>query len=135
MISIRKKLLTNIIYMVVIVFFALLVLFLLFFDKRHNSSNISGVEIEKGIQYIDITAKAGYFPRIIEAQNGIETKLRVITQNSFDCSLALRIPSLGISNNLPATGETVIPLGVFKKGDVLEGTCSMGMYGFKINFK
>ena len=90
------------------------------------------VRVEDGVQIVDLRAKVGFSPRVSTVKAGIPTTLRVSTSGTFDCSSALRIPSLDISKNLPPTGETHIALGELKPG-TLDGTCSMGMYPFQLN--
>jgi plastocyanin domain-containing protein len=92
------------------------------------------VEIRDGVQYITITARAGYSPKVSSAQAGIPTKLVIRTNGTYDCSLALVIRSIGYQKILSQTGEETIDLGIPEKG-TLQGTCSMGMYNFKINFE
>lgn len=92
------------------------------------------VQITDGIQYITITAKGGYSPKVTQATAGIPTVLQVETKGTFDCSSALLIPGLDVSMYLPASGITDIDLGTPESG-TLEGTCSMGMYRFDINFQ
>ena len=91
------------------------------------------VKIENGIQVVNINAKGGFFPRTSLAKAGVETVLKINTSGTFDCSSVVRIPSLGVSKNLPATGVTEISLGKQSAGD-LYGTCGMGMYPFTIKF-
>ncbi len=88
----------------------------------------------EGKQIVELTAKGGYSPASVNAEAGKDTVLRIKTNNTFDCSAALVIPSLKISRMLPATGTTDIALGVQSAGSKVEGTCSMGMYRFSINF-
>lgn len=90
------------------------------------------VSIVDGTQIVTLQAKGGYQPRVSTVKAGIPTILRVNTTGTFDCSSALRIPSLKISKNLPASGTTDIALGELKPG-TLDGTCSMGMYPFQLN--
>jgi plastocyanin domain-containing protein len=92
------------------------------------------VEIRDGVQYITIDAKGGYSPRASSAQADIPTKLIVKTDGTYDCSAALVIRSVGYQKILPQTGEEVIDIGTAQKGTSLQGTCSMGMYNFTINF-
>jgi len=92
------------------------------------------IEIKDGVQYITINAKGGYSPRVSSAQAGIPTKLIMKTNGTFDCSAALVIRSLGYQKILPQTGEEIIDIGTSQKGTTLQGTCSMGMYSFTINF-
>ena len=92
------------------------------------------IGIRDGVQYITINARGGYSPRISSAQAGIPTKLIVKTNGTYDCSAALVIRSVGYQKILPQTGEEIIDLGTSQKGTSLQGTCSMGMYNFTINF-
>lgn len=93
------------------------------------ADNISVVD---GQQIVEITAKAGYTPRVSEVKAGVPTILRVDTQGTFDCSSQIRIPSLDISRSLPPSGVTDIALGTLAPG-VLHGSCGMGMYPFQLN--
>src|SRR3989344_4919427 len=92
------------------------------------------VEIKNGVQYITIDAKSGYSPKIALAKGGIPTKLIVKTNGTYDCSASLVIRSVGFQKILPQTGEIEIDIGIPKAGEPLQGTCSMGMYNFVINF-
>ena len=94
---------------------------------------VQNVEIRDGVQYVTITAKGGYMPRVSNAQAGIPTKLVMNTTGTFDCSSSLSIPELNLRQMLPQNGETEIDLGIRKVGK-LQGLCSMGMYNFEINF-
>lgn len=87
-----------------------------------------------GRQIINVAAKGGYQPAVITAESNKETTLIVNTNNTFDCSSAFTIPKLGVSKNLPPSGKTEFNLGSFNPGDELDGTCTMGMYSFKIKF-
>lgn len=89
---------------------------------------------EGDTQIVQITAKGGYSPTLVQASANKDTILRVKTVNTFDCSSALSIPSLGISRILPPTGTTDVRIGVQKSGTQISGTCSMGMYNFSIKF-
>ncbi|MEK7091555.1 MAG: cupredoxin domain-containing protein [Patescibacteria group bacterium] len=94
----------------------------------------NNVTIVDGRQIIEIQAKGGYQPRVSVAKAGLPTILRFKTKGTFDCSTAVRIPSLNLDKNLPLTGETDLDLGQPKVG-VLAGTCGMGMYPFSIDFQ
>ncbi len=94
---------------------------------------VNNVSVVDGKQIIDLTAKGGYSPLESVAKAGIPTILRVSTKGTFDCSSAIRIPSMDISMNLPASGVTEIDLGSPQLG-TLQGTCGMGMYPFAIDF-
>ncbi len=99
-----------------------------------TSDKISKVSDDLGTQIIEVKAKGGYFPQIIEAEANKNTILRVTTMNTFDCSASFSIPKYRISKVLPPTGTTDFEIGSHNPGEVLDGTCSMGMYGFKIKF-
>ena len=87
-----------------------------------------------GKQIVDIRVRGGYQPRISTAKAGIPTILRFETNNTFDCSSSIRIPSLNISKGLPQTGSTDIDAGT-PQISTLQGTCGMGMYQFQVNFQ
>jgi plastocyanin domain-containing protein len=91
------------------------------------------VEIRDGIQYVTINAKGGYSPRVSNAEANIPTKLIVKTDGTYDCSSSLVIRSINYQKILPQIGEEVIDLGTPQTG-TFQGTCSMGMYNFVINF-
>lgn len=91
--------------------------------------------IKDGIQYVTITARGGYSPRVSNAKAGIPTKLVIKTNGTYDCSAALIIRSLSFQKMLPNTGETIIDAGTPKAGDVIKGVCGMGMYNFSVNFQ
>jgi plastocyanin domain-containing protein len=100
-----------------------------------RSDSVAGLaSVPEGAQVIEISAKGGYEPASQIAKAGVPTVLRVKTDGAYDCSTALRIPSLRVSKQLPPTGETLIDLGTQQAG-TLRGTCSMGMYSFAIDFQ
>ncbi len=98
-----------------------------------SNSNQNNVTVLNGTQIITITAKGGYSPRTSTATSGMPTKLRFVTNGTFDCSSSVSIPSLNIGKQLAISGNTDIDVGVPKAG-ALQGTCGMGMYPFEINF-
>lgn len=100
-------------------------------DSVPAKDNMSVVD---GKQIIELRAKGGYAPRKSIAKAGVPTILRVNTNGTFDCSIAVRIPSMGISKNLQPTGVADIDLGSPAPGR-LQGTCAMGMYPFEIDFE
>lgn len=101
--------------------------------QQAENNSAQNVSIVDGKQVIEISAKGGYVPVESTAKAGIPTVLRVDTNGTFDCSSSVRIPSMQVSQNLPASGKTDIDLGSPKIG-LLQGTCSMGMYPFSVNF-
>lgn len=103
-------------------------------DREGLSVNENNVSIVDSKQIIEITARGGYQPRKSVAKAGMPTIIRFNTNGTFDCSSAVRIPSLDISRNLPQRGTTDIDIGSPKLG-ILYGTCGMGMFPFEIDFQ
>lgn len=111
---------------------------ILFFGTRTPRENVAqkpNTTIPAGTSVIDIVAKGGYAPKLTTAQANVPTMIRVTTKGTFDCSSSLSIPSLNYRTNLPPSGTTLINVPPQEPGTTLEGTCSMGMYNFAINFK
>lgn len=98
-----------------------------------GESATNNVSIVDGQQIIDITAKGGYTPRTTTAKAGIPTIIRFHTSGTFDCSSYIRIPSMGVSKNLPSTGTTDVAVTNPAAGALI-GMCGMGMYPFQVNF-
>ena len=113
---------------------------IIFFDSKNTNTPESGtvatevnnVEIRDGVQYVTITAKGGYSPSKTTIQPDLPTKLVVKTKGTFDCSAALVIRSIDYQKMLQPNGEEVIDIGTLASGEIFKGTCSMGMYNFKI---
>ncbi len=105
-------------------------------DKSTSSGSevaqSQNVEIKDGVQYVTVTAKGGYSPRITQIKGGIPTKLVVKTDGTYDCSASLVVRSVGFQKILQPTGEEVIDLGTPKSGEKVQGVCGMGMYNFQI---
>ncbi len=99
-----------------------------------TSTNANNVSIVDGKQIVEVSAKGGYHPKNSIAKGGIPTVLRFTTNGTFDCSSSVRIPSMGISKNLPPAGSTDIDLGSPQVA-TLQGVCGMGMYSFQIDFQ
>ena len=101
-------------------------------EMRADGNNVSVVD---GRQIIEIEAKAGYWPRYTLAEADIPSVLRILTNGTFDCSLALTIPALGYYDYLPSFGATDIQVPPQAAGTVLRGLCTMaGMYNFAVRF-
>lgn len=99
-----------------------------------SAGNPNNVSIVDGKQIVEIRAKGGYLPRKSVAVAGIPTILRFETSGTFDCSSAVRVPSLNISKILPQTGATDVEIGI-PEAKILQGSCGMGMYPFEVEFK
>jgi len=95
-------------------------------------AEIPNVEIKDGVQYVTVSARGGYSPRTSTIQPDMPTKLIMKTNGTYDCSASLAIRSVGFQKILQPTGEEIIDLGTPKAGEKIQGTCSMGMYGFEI---
>jgi Cu+-exporting ATPase len=87
-----------------------------------------------GKQIVDITARGGYSPRLVQAQAGRETVIRVSTKDTYDCSVSLVIPKLGYEKFLSPVGTEEIIVPAEKAKGTINGLCTMGMYSFKIVF-
>ena len=96
--------------------------------------SVPNVEVKDGIQYVTITARGGYIPKVSNAKAGIPTKLIMKTSGTFDCSSSLAIRSIGYQKILPQNGEEIIDIGTPVIGKPLQGVCGMGMYSFVVNF-
>ena len=127
---------TNKTTVISIIFAAVLIAGAIFLTGNKNPAGDGGsnVNIIDGKQIITISAKGGYAPRVTTAKADMPTVIKIDTKGTFDCSLALVIPSLGYRNNLPPSGETLIDIAPQKAGTKLQGLCAMGMYSFLINF-
>lgn len=92
------------------------------------------VEIRDGVQYVTVTARGGYSPRVSQLKGGLPTKLVIKTDGTYDCSASLVVRSVGFQKILQPNGEEVIDLGAPKSGEKVQGVCGMGMYNFVMNF-
>ena len=125
-----------------IIFAALIIGGSIMFSQQNNPVqntaagiiNVNNVSVSDGKQIVSVNVKGGYSPKKSVAKAEVPTTLRLITDGTYDCSSSIRIPSFGISKNLPQTGATDIDLGTPKAG-VINGTCGMGMYSFQISFE
>jgi plastocyanin domain-containing protein len=121
------------IYIVLIGAAAAGIIFLATRSPQASSESANNVRIENGVQVVEIRAKGGYSPRTSEARAGLPTVLRFVTEGSYDCSIAVRIPALAFQKILPQTGTTDVQAGTPAPG-TLSGTCAMGMYRFEVKF-
>jgi plastocyanin domain-containing protein len=101
--------------------------------KGSQSAGVS-TTVTDGRQFVDITAKGGYNPRVINAKADMPLVVKMKTENTFDCSAYVVIPSLGYRGTLNQDGTTEIPIPSQPAGTTIRGSCGMGMYGFAINF-
>ncbi|OGG71253.1 hypothetical protein A3F27_00100 [Candidatus Kaiserbacteria bacterium RIFCSPHIGHO2_12_FULL_53_13] len=99
------------------------------------AGDTSAVSISDGKQFIDVSAKGGYSPRVILAKAGTPTILRVKTSGTFDCSASLVIPKLSYQKFLQPSGTEEIAISAEQAQGTMQGLCSMGMYNFQIKFQ
>lgn len=99
-----------------------------------SAPDANNVSVSNGAQIIEIEVKGGYSPKVSTAKADMPTVLRMKTNGTFDCSSGVTIPSLGIRQILPASGDTDIQVPPQRAGTTLNGVCVMGMYHFAVNF-
>lgn len=104
-------------------------------ERPDNGSQAAVASMVDGVQYIDIQARGGYAPRTTKAKANTASVLRVTTENTYDCSSSLVVPSLDYREFLKPTGTVEIPIPADKAIGTLEGLCSMGMYRFEVVFE
>ncbi len=102
-----------------------------FTNQSENSSGRMSVAfppVRNGFQEVKIGVLSnGYSPSNLVLKEGIPTKLKLITNDTYSCAIAFRIPALKIGVNLKPTGTEVLDLPKLSKGNY-SYTCSMGMY-------
>lgn len=122
-------------YLIILIAVVLILGALIFLPAQNGRSGaVDNVLIENGQQIINIEARGGYWPKTTTAAAGLPTVIKVSTNNTFDCSSALVIPSLNFRQNLPLAGVVEVPVPPQAVGAKIQGLCSMGMYRFDINF-
>ncbi len=77
----------------------------------------------------------GYSPEVVTFPADTPFTLILQTQDIHSCSRAFVIPSLKVEEILPATGSVAIEIPAQPAGSTLYYSCSMGMYGGRIEFK
>ena len=108
-------------------------LFLISGNKSIESpKTITAKEVD-GNQIIDMTAKLGFTPQNHVIKANESAILRIKTDNTFDCSSSILIPSLKVNKYLPSSGTTDIEIPAQKAGTKIKATCGMGMYSLNIS--
>ncbi len=105
-----------------------------FATQNPQGVSTNNVYMENGKQIIEITAKGKYTPSRTSAKAGLPSVIRMKTNGTFDCSMALKIPSVNYQSFLPNSGTTDVEIPVHAKGSSLQGICAMGMYSFEVVF-
>ena len=91
---------------------------------RTASANVT---VDNGVQTVRMTQGSdGYAPADTVLYAGMPTTWLIEGTSQYDCSAALRVPTLGVSVNL-AQGANTVQLPAMKAGTV-HFTCVMGMY-------
>ena len=103
---------------------------------RANVAGIAStnVYLEDGVQIIEIRAKGGYSPAQTTAKAYLPTLLRMVTDDTFDCSSSVMIPGLRLRKRLPLSGSTDIQLPTIPENTEITVYCGMGMYSFDLKF-
>ncbi|MCL4366492.1 sulfite exporter TauE/SafE family protein [Patescibacteria group bacterium] len=70
---------------------------------------------------------SGYSPNYLKVKKGLPVKINLVSNNSYGCALAFRIPSLGITKNLKPTDSQTIEFTPKEVGQI-PFSCSMGMF-------
>lgn len=104
-------------------------------DTVSRGTGDGEAKIVDGVQIVEISARGGYFPKRTIAQAGIPTIIRMKTNGTFDCSSSLIVPALNYRTILDPSGARDIPLSASQSEGTVRGLCSMGMYGFEIDFR
>jgi sulfite exporter TauE/SafE len=94
-----------------------------------SSAPTQAARLVNGVQEVTIYAtNYDYSPGHYTARSGVPLRLRLVTDETYACTREFTIPSLGIWQILPATGEVVLDLPPQQPGD-LYFVCGMGMFG------
>lgn len=96
-------------------------------DLGGSGSQTQTENIAASQEYQIQISGGGYSPNYMKVKKGLPVKLTLISNNSYGCALAFRIPSLGISKNLKPTDTQVIEFTPKETGQIAF-SCSMGMY-------
>jgi len=93
-----------------------------------SGSTTTQARLVAGIQEFDITVNpTGYQPNLIQVKAGIPVRLNLLTNGNYACTSIFKIPQLGITKTLPATGTETVNFIAQNPGKIT-WTCSMGMY-------
>lgn len=104
-------------------------------ESSAQSASPDEAKVVGGYQYVDINAQInGYFPNEVTVKKGIPVRMKFITNKTYGCSRGIVIPSLGLRDVLPETGEQVYEFTPTQEG-MIPYSCGMGMYKGKIIVK
>lgn len=117
-----------------VAFLVVLLLAFVLIGLKSSRNSVGVADTSGNVQVITVLAKNGYSPSKIVAKADIPSIIRIQTSNTYDCSAALVIPAINYSKFLPPSGTTDVQLLPQKAGTEILASCSMGMYGFTIEF-
>lgn len=76
-----------------------------------------------------------YDPSLVKAKAGVDLKLKLVSKNTYSCSLAFVIPRLNVAVNLKPTDVAYIDIPAQAAGTRIPFACSMGMFTGDIIFE
>lgn len=107
------------------------------FHPSRSTGQVQGVPapaIVRGNTISITVLDHGYTPPLVKAPAGRPLKLKLVTNTTVGCTRAFVLPTLGIQQLLPETGETILDVPAQTAGTTLAYSCSMGMYTGAIQF-
>jgi len=96
-------------------------------DLNGGQTQVQTDNIATSQEYQVQISGSGYNPNYLKVKKGLPVKITLVSNNTYGCALAFRIPSLGISKNLKPTDSQVIEFTPKEAGQIAF-SCSMGMY-------
>lgn len=96
-------------------------------DLSGQGSETQSENIAVSQEYQIQISGSGYSPNYVKVKKGLPVKITLVSNNSYGCALAFRIPSLGITKNLKPTDTQIIEFTSKEIGQI-PFNCSMGMY-------
>lgn len=94
----------------------------------------NAVQIDGDRQLVTIKAKNGFDPNMVNLDSTKKTTVKVQTDKTFDCSNTMVISKLGITKELPPTGEVEFDIPPQESGSKVTAVCSMGHFTLDFNF-
>ena len=95
---------------------------------QNTGPTTAQARVVAGTQEFDVAVNPrGYSPNLIQVRAGMPVKLNLKTNGNYACTSIFKIPQLGITKMLPATGTESVDFIAQNPGKIT-WTCSMGMY-------
>jgi len=93
-----------------------------------GGQSVTSANLVGGEQVIDIfVSPTSYSPNYVKVRSGISVRMNFTASGGLGCTSQVRIPSLGLSRDLPLNGTGTLAFTPTQPGKVI-WTCSMGMY-------